>query len=105
MGKLIYGTGEREIEIEDRTLAHLKVVIITKLRRNESFSLSWAHGVESGSGRSTVWIDPAMPLEFEFYGSRTPALNREWIEVLLQSANTAEGLRMVPEPDPADAQV
>lgn len=104
MGKLIYGTGRKEIEFEDRTLAHLKVVIITKLRRSESFTLSWQHGMENGSGRSTVWIHPTIPLEFVFHGNRTPQLNREWVEHLLHSANTAEGLRMIPEPEPAAAQ-
>lgn len=100
LGKLIYGSGQSEIDIEDRTLAHLKVVIITKLRRDESFALSWENGANSGSGRSTVWVDPAMALEFMFDGGRTPALNRDWIDVLMQAANSAEGLRMIPEPHP-----
>lgn len=99
MGTLIYGSHRSEIEIEDRTLAHLKVVILTKLRRSESFALSWSHGVQDGSGRSTIWVHPSISLEFRFFGSRGPSLNREWIDVLLQSANSAEGLRMIPEPD------
>ena len=95
MGKLIYG--DREIEIEDRTLAHLKIVMLTKLRRNESFAFNHAHDVNSGSGRSTVWVHPSIPLEFTFYGNRSPALNREWVEALLMSANSPEGLRVLPE--------
>lgn len=95
MGKLIYG--RREIEIEDRTLAHLKIVMLTKLRRNESFAFSHVHDVDSGSGRSTIWIHPTVPLEFAFYGSRSPEFNREWIDVLLQAANSPEGLRVIPE--------
>ncbi len=98
MGTLIYGSHQSEIEIEDRTLAHLKVVMLTKLRRSESFSLSWEHGVEEGSGRSTLWVHPSMALEFRFYGSRTPSLNRQWVDLLLQAANSADGLRMIPEP-------
>ena len=39
MGRLIYGTGDTDVEFEDRLLAHLKVVISTKLRRNEAFML------------------------------------------------------------------
>ena len=42
MGTMQYGSGS-EIQIEDRALAHLKVAIATKLRRNESFTLSWKH--------------------------------------------------------------
>src|SRR5699024_9697333 len=61
MGKLIYGQGRREVEIEDRTLAHLKAVILIKLRRGESFAMSWPHGLDSGSGRSTIWMNPTIP--------------------------------------------
>lgn len=97
MGKLIYASGQSELEVEDRTLAHLKVVILTKLRRNESFSLSWPHGRDGSSGRSTVWVHPGMTLEFHFNGNRSPELNRAWIDALLQAANSADGLRMIPE--------
>ena len=34
MGKLIYNSSTREIEIDDRTLAHLRVAILNKLRRS-----------------------------------------------------------------------
>lgn len=95
MGKLIYAG--REIEIDDRCLAHLKVVILTKLRRNESFAFNHDNSVEAGSGRITLWMHPSQPLEFQFYGSRRPEFNREWVENMLQSANSAEGLRLLPE--------
>ena len=44
MGKLVYGASVTEIDIDDRTLAHLEIVIIAKLRRDEKFVLSWQHG-------------------------------------------------------------
>jgi hypothetical protein len=50
MGVLIYGSGA-EYEIEDRVLAHLKVVIAAKLRRQENFFLSWSNDADAGSGR------------------------------------------------------
>jgi len=99
MGKLIYG--RREIEIDDRTLAHLKIVILTKLRRNESFAFNHVRDPEEGSGRSTLWMHPALPLEFLFYGSRSPDFNREWVEAMLHSANSPEGLRILPEHPPS----
>lgn len=43
MGTIYYGGSESPIHIEDRVLAHLKVVITTKLRRGESLTVSWAH--------------------------------------------------------------
>ena len=39
MGKLIYGAPTWSVEFEDRALAHLRIVMIAKLRRAESFSL------------------------------------------------------------------
>ena len=95
MGRLIYGNG-REIDIDDYTLAHVKVVILSKLRLGQSFSFSWQR--EEGNGRGTIWLDRAIPLEFEFDTDTRPSPNRRWIEALLNSANSAEGLRIVPEP-------
>lgn len=98
MGKLIYGDARREIEVEDRTLAHLKAVILIKLRRGESFAMSWPNGLSNGSGRCTIWLHPSNPLEFSFSGNRAASPNRVWIEHLLHSANSPDGLQMIPEP-------
>ncbi len=98
MGLLIYGARVSEIEIEDRTLAHLEVVIAAKLRRNEQFMLTWEHGMERGSGRSTIWVSPYIPLHFKYNGKRPPKINRAWLEVLMESANEPAGLHPVPEP-------
>lgn len=98
MGTLYYGNARTPIEIEDRALAHLKFVILSKLRRNEGFGFSWAKGVDSGSGRSTVWVAPPIPLEFEFAESTRPLLNRAWLEALNQQASTSGGLVLVDEP-------
>ena len=98
MGKFIYGTPSLTVEFEDRVLAHLKVVIATKLRRGESFLFTWEYGTDSGSGHSSAWLHPAIPLQFEFADTREPKLNREWLEELLAAANSNAGLRLVPEP-------
>lgn len=100
MGKLIYGSPGTTIEIEDRALAHIKVAIISKLRRDEKFALTWKHGQEGGGGRSTIWLHPSIPLQFVFNGSKQPTLNKAWIEELMVTANSANGLQLVPEPEP-----
>ncbi|QAY72331.1 ATP-dependent DNA ligase [Agromyces protaetiae] len=102
MGRLIYNSSNREIEIDDRTLAHLRFAVVNKLRRGESFSLTWEHGVENGSGRTTMWLNPSVPLQFVFSGNRQPKLNRIWIERLLLQANSPAGLQYVPEPDESE---
>ena len=99
MGKFIYNSSQREIEIDDRVLAHLRVAILNKLRRSESFAMTWEHGVENGSGRTTFWLHESIPLQFVFSGNRAPKLNRLWVEQLLLSANSTAGLQYVPEPD------
>ena len=99
MGRLIYNSSQRELEIDDRTLAHLRVAILNKLRRSESFASTREHGLENGSGRTTLWLHESIPLQFVFSGNRHPKLNRAWIEALLLQANSTAGLLLVPEPD------
>ena len=99
MGFLLYGRPAEEIEIEDRTLAHIKIVILAKLRRNESFAFSFEHDPSDDGGRSTIWLNPAIPLRFKFEEERQPVLDRRWLELLVVAANSVDGLRLIPEPD------
>lgn len=87
MGSLYYGDAQTPIQIDDRALAHLKVVIATKLRRNESFTLSWRHPEGDAPGRSTLWLHPSIPLRFVFQEPESPELSRKWIEDLAHSAS------------------
>jgi hypothetical protein len=97
VGKLTYDCNI-VVDFEDRLLAHLQMVIATKLRRGESFAFSWRDDAAVGDGRTTIWMNPALPLVFKYYGGRPPAINRQWVEVLLQTANSSAGLHIVPEP-------
>lgn len=97
MGSLFYGDNAEPIQIEDRALAHLKIVIATKLRRNESFTLSWRHPDGEPTGRSTIWLHPSIPLRFVFASPETPQLSREWIENLAHSANSSGGITLIEE--------
>ena len=101
MGKFIYGTPSIAVEFEDRVLAHLKIVILSKVRRGESFTFSWEYSAAAGSGHSSIWIHPTIPLQFDFLGSKEPQLNRAWVEELVRLANSPAGLRVTPEPKDA----
>jgi hypothetical protein len=103
VGKLIYGSQDAEFEFEDRLLAHLRVVIVTKLRRRENFTFTWDYPTSNGSGRMSLWMDAAIPLQFRFYGGREPSLNRAWIEALSGVAASTMGLVPLPEPQSGDA--
>jgi len=97
MGTIYYGGTSSPINIDDRALAHLKVVIATKLRRGESFTLSWRHTDDQPRGRSTVWLHPSIPLRFVFDDPEPTVLDRQWIEALASSAKSSGGIMLVPE--------
>ncbi|QIG38654.1 ATP-dependent DNA ligase [Microbacterium sp. 4R-513] len=97
MGRFIYDTMANSVDIDDRTLAHLRIVVMNKLRRSEAFMFDVEIG--DGSGRRSFWIHPSVPLQFHFFGSRNPRINRLWIEELMQSASGPSGLQIVPEPE------
>ncbi|TFD66491.1 ATP-dependent DNA ligase [Cryobacterium ruanii] len=97
MGKLTYDS-YLTADFDDRVLAHIQLVIGAKLRRGESFYFSWRDDSLTGGGRSTVWIHPGIALAYKYFGSKVPALNRDWVEALLVSANSATGLQVVAEP-------
>jgi hypothetical protein len=98
LGTLFYGSDRHAIDLDDRTLAHLQLAIVTKLRRHESFSLTWRDDQLSGQGRSVIWVHESIPLHFVYAGSRMAAVNRAWVAELLDSASTTVGMRLGPEP-------
>ena len=97
MGFIFYDSISGPIHIDDRALAHLKVVIATKLRRNESFTLSWKHPEGTPGGRSTIWLHPSIPLRFVFDDPDATPLNARWIEDLMHTVNSTGGITLVEE--------
>jgi hypothetical protein len=91
MGYLFYGNAAEPIEIPDRLLAHLKVVVATKLRRSESFTLSWRHTEDIPGGRSTIWLQPSIPLRFVFH-SESETLDPDLLVRFAQASNSSQGL-------------
>ena len=96
MGRFIYDTAANSVDIDDRTLAHLRIVVMNKLRRSESFMFNLTMG--DASGQRSFWLSPAVPIQFHFFGGRAPRLNRAWVEQLMAAANGPNGLDIVPEP-------
>lgn len=98
MGRLIYDS-TLEADFDDRLLAHLQLVIGTKLGKGEAFYFSWRDATAVGSGRTSLWLHPAIPLRFKYHGGRPPTVNSEWVRRLLQDTYTANGLRISDEPE------
>lgn len=99
MGRFIYEDNART-EIDDRVLAHLQIVIGNKLRRGEAFFFTWRDDLGLGGGRTSVWVHASASVVFVFSGSRTPSINRAWLDALMYAANSPGGLQVVPEPAP-----
>lgn len=97
MGTFIYDGGPKT-EIDDRALAHIQLVVASKLRRGEPFGFSWKEDMSVGGGRTTVWVHPGAALVFKYHGSRPPEINRNWVQALTQVASSPGGLYLVPEP-------
>lgn len=94
MAKLYYGTTPAPISIDDRLLAHVKVVVATKLRRGESFTLSWVHGADEPVGRSTIWLQPSIPLRFVFDSEQPETLDQNLLKRMANDANSSRGLSL-----------
>ncbi|MDQ1122862.1 DUF7882 family protein [Microbacterium trichothecenolyticum] len=91
MGQLFYGTSTESVRIPDRLLSHIKVVVTTKLRRGESFTLNWTH-VDGTPGRSTLWLQPAIAMRFVFDTAEPETLNATVLKTMAETANSASGL-------------
>lgn len=96
MGTLFYD--RQEFDFDDRTLTHIQVAISTKLRRHEAFFLSWNPPLERGYGRHVIWIDNGVPVRFFYRGTKSVAINRDWIDALLLTSGSAIGMQLVDEP-------
>jgi hypothetical protein len=86
MGTLEYNSSRPPIDVDDETLAHLKIVIGTKLRRHESFMMTWLPEKNPG-GRLTIWMHPSIPLVLAFDDSTSPVIDPTRIERMMELLN------------------
>ncbi|MDU0367894.1 hypothetical protein AB0O16_07450 [Microbacterium sp. NPDC089180] len=91
MATLFYGSDTAPISLPDRLMGYIKVITSTKLRRGESFTLTWT-GTDEESGRSTIWLQPAIPLRFVFESPEPEQLVGDYLRSLADQANAASGL-------------
>ena len=97
MGRFIYDNSRNSVEVDDRTLAHLRIVFMNKLRRGEPFMFDIDLTDGSGGHRS-YWIHPGVPVQLQFFGGKSPRINRVWIEQLMIAASSSNGLTITPAP-------
>ncbi len=94
VGRLKYDGTAEPITIDDATLAHLKIVIGTKLRRQESFMLTWRPIDGGQDARLTIWIHPAIPLQFGFDRPEFPQIDPARISAIMGSLNASGELHL-----------
>lgn len=95
MGSLTYeGVATK---FEDRLLTHLQIVMVQRLRQDRSFLMSWINALEIGDGRTSIWVHPHAGIRFTFDGSRVPAIDEHWLEVLSSTADGPRGLIVMNE--------
>lgn len=93
MGKLFYGSDPQPIDIEDRLLQYLQVVLSTKLRRNESFTITWTD-TPAQRARTTLWIQPSISLRFLYDSAESTPLSGGYLRELADQAATSSGLML-----------
>lgn len=95
MGTLIY-SGTQEYEFDDRTLEYLRIVITSRLRKDESFLLTWTTSAPRPVTIS-LWITSSVPIAFHFAGEQQRTLSQEWFRYLMKSSYSTRGLMLAPE--------
>nr|WP_329608005.1 hypothetical protein [Microbacterium sp. KUDC0406] len=83
----------------------MKVVIATKLRRQESFMMTWLHPDGEPDARITIWIHPAIPLQFGFDRAEVPPLSAARVKAMMTRLNATGELNLnllEEEPDASD---
>jgi hypothetical protein len=89
MGSVEYNSARPPIAVDDETLAHLKIVIGTKLRRHESFMMTWLPEQQGGeTGRLTIWMHPSIPLVLSFDEPTMPEIDPRRIERMMESVSS-----------------
>lgn len=87
MGKMNYASATEPIELDDRLLAHVRTIAVTKLRRGESFALTIP---ERDKTTATLWINASIPLRFDV--SDEVSLDRDLLTAMMTEASSSRGL-------------
>ncbi len=94
MGQLFYGLASAAIVVDDRVLHHIQIVATTKLRRRESFTLTWVS--PDGTGRETLWMQPSIPMRFVYDCAEFDKPDSSLLGKMLEAASSSVGLTIDP---------
>ncbi|PTL71490.1 ATP-dependent DNA ligase [Rathayibacter caricis DSM 15933] len=97
MGRLVYDS-RLDVHFDDRVLAHLQAVIGIRLRRGESFYLSWKDLPNVGNGRSSIWLDPRIALCFRYGSGPAVVIDGDRVRRWVADSYSPGGLRVTEDP-------
>ena len=92
VGYLYYGSEAQPVEFPDQVLAHIRVLATSKLRRGESFTMTWRHPSAAGEGRTSIWMQPSIPMKFVFDSAEAQQLDPEYLQKLAREASSSNGV-------------
>jgi len=94
MGTLYYGAQREPIPLDDEVLTCLQLVATSKLRRAESFVISWVRSGDAGSRRCILWMHAGLDLEFEFEGLEPVPVHRKLLDSFTNAAHSNRGIQL-----------
>ncbi|WP_441328005.1 DUF7882 family protein [Leucobacter tardus] len=90
VGILHYAT--QAFDFNDVVLAHLRFVVVQKIRKRESFYVNWTRDPGVGSGRVSIWVSPEIPLAFYMPELAEKDWHPEWVAQMMEEGNSVHGI-------------
>lgn len=94
MGTLRYDSSKPAIQLPDRVLQHLHIVVARKLREQQRVAVSI---LSEKTEPIQIWLDARVPIVITYATGVASTINQKWIAEL-ESAFTAAGLVLTAEP-------
>ena len=86
--------GWMRIELDDDLLAHVALVVFSKLRRNEPLLVSWT---DSAGSPMQAWVNPSSTIVARHTAGVDITIDRRRAERLMIATNRTWGLRLTQE--------
>jgi hypothetical protein len=94
VGTLRYDRSLPAIELPDRVLQHLHIVIARKLREQQRIAINI---ISEKTEPMQVWVDARIPILITYATGVASTINQKWLAEL-EATFSAAGLVLIPEP-------
>jgi hypothetical protein len=94
VGTLRYDRSQPAIELPDRVLQHLHIVIARKLREQQRIAINI---LSEKTEPIQVWVDARIPILITYATGVASTINQKWLAEL-EATFSAAGMVLIPEP-------